>query len=65
MYGVKPFQGVHNNDVIDRIESGDRLPVPPNTPISLYNLMFACWTYEPRGRPSLTQVKACLKYGTI
>ena len=47
MFGVKPFQGVKNNDVIGKIEGGERLPLPPGCPPSMYNLMCACWAYEP------------------
>lgn len=43
MHGVKPFQGVKNNDVIGRIENGERLPMPPNCPPTLYSLMTKCW----------------------
>ncbi|GIX92327.1 focal adhesion kinase 1 [Caerostris extrusa] len=47
MFGVKPFQGVRNNDVIVKIENGERLPLPPNCPPRLYSLMSQCWSYEP------------------
>ncbi|KAL1441107.1 hypothetical protein MTO96_008849 [Rhipicephalus appendiculatus] len=47
MLGVKPFQGVKNNDVIGRIEDGERLPLPPDCPPRLYSLMSQCWSYEP------------------
>ena len=47
MFGVKPFQGVKNNDVIGKIEAGERLHLPPGCPPSMYNLMCACWAYEP------------------
>uniref|UniRef100_A0A4W6C994 non-specific protein-tyrosine kinase n=1 Tax=Lates calcarifer TaxID=8187 RepID=A0A4W6C994_LATCA len=39
MYGIKPFQGVKNNDVIGRIENGERLAMPPQCPPTLYSLM--------------------------
>lgn len=32
MYGIKPFQGVKNNDVIGKIENGERLPLPQECP---------------------------------
>ena len=41
MMGVKPFQNVKNNDVIGRIENGDRLPMPSNCPMNLYELMLS------------------------
>ncbi|XP_077349528.1 focal adhesion kinase 1 isoform X15 [Lithobates pipiens] len=60
MYGVKPFQGVKNNDVIGRIENGERLPMPTNCPPTLYSLMTKCWAYDPSRRPRFTELKAQL-----
>nr|KAG5701159.1 hypothetical protein BaRGS_023268 [Batillaria attramentaria] len=60
MYGVKPFQGVKNNDVIGKIEAGERLPLPLGCPPSLYNLMCVCWQYEPSKRPSFADLKTWL-----
>ncbi|PVD22981.1 hypothetical protein C0Q70_16241 [Pomacea canaliculata] len=60
MYGVKPFQGVKNNDVIGKIEAGERLPLPVGCPPSLYNLMCVCWQYEPSKRPSFADLKTWL-----
>ena len=39
MMGVKPFQGVKNNDVIGKIELGERLPMPSTCQPLLYDLM--------------------------
>ncbi|XP_077495289.1 protein tyrosine kinase 2 Fak isoform X3 [Amblyomma americanum] len=60
MLGVKPFQGVKNNDVIGRIEDGERLPLPPDCPPRLYSLMSQCWAYEPSKRPCFRDVKQVL-----
>ncbi|XP_074842708.1 focal adhesion kinase 1 isoform X4 [Carettochelys insculpta] len=60
MHGVKPFQGVKNNDVIGRIENGERLPMPPNCPPTLYSLMTKCWAYDPSRRPRFTELKTQL-----
>ena len=63
MYGVKPFQGVKNNDVIGKIEAGERLQLPPyGCPPSIYNLMCACWSYEPSRRPNFSDIKSHLRY---
>lgn len=61
MLGVKPFQGVKNNDVIGKIENGERLALPPNCPPRLYSLMSQCWSYEPSKRPSFKEVKEILQ----
>ncbi|XP_055758972.1 focal adhesion kinase 1-like, partial [Salvelinus fontinalis] len=60
IYGVKPFQGVKNNDVIGRIENGERLTMPHNCPPTLYSLMTKCWAYDPSKRPCFTELKAQL-----
>lgn len=61
MYGIKPFQGVKNNDVIGKIENGERLPLPQECPPSLYNLMCQCWSYKPSKRPSFSDIKVRLQ----
>ncbi|CAL4066426.1 unnamed protein product [Meganyctiphanes norvegica] len=60
MLGVKPFQGIKNNDVIKRIDNGERLALPPHCPPRLYSLMSQCWTYEPSKRPSFKEIKEVL-----
>ncbi|XP_069194892.1 focal adhesion kinase 1 isoform X3 [Procambarus clarkii] len=60
MLGVKPFQGIKNNDVIKRIDNGERLALPQNCPPRLYSLMSLCWTYEPSKRPSFKEIKEVL-----
>lgn len=60
MYGIKPFQGVKNNEVIGKIENGERLPLPANCPPALYHIMFECWSYEPSKRPTFQDLKTRL-----
>ncbi|XP_034066277.1 protein tyrosine kinase 2aa isoform X6 [Gymnodraco acuticeps] len=60
MYGIKPFQGVKNNDVIGRIENGERLAMPPQCPPTFYSLMTKCWSYDPSKRPRFTELKTQL-----
>ncbi|XP_065222614.1 focal adhesion kinase 1-like isoform X2 [Planococcus citri] len=60
MLGVKPFQGVKNNDVIGKIENGERLPLPTLCPPRLYSLMSQCWSYEPSKRPTFKEIKEVL-----
>lgn len=60
MLGVKPFQGVKNNDVIGKIENGERLALPPGCPPRLYSLMSQCWCYEPSKRPSFKDIREVL-----
>ncbi|XP_046437098.1 focal adhesion kinase 1-like isoform X5 [Daphnia pulex] len=60
MLGIKPFQGIKNSDVIGRIESGERLPLPIICPPNLYSLMLQCWSNEPSKRPCFREIKETL-----
>lgn len=60
MFGVKPFQGIKNSDVISKLENGERLPLPPNCPPRLYSVMSQCWDYKPSKRLSFKSVKETL-----
>jgi focal adhesion kinase 1 len=61
MYGVKPFQGIKNSEVIGKLENGERLALPPNCPPRLYSLMSQCWSYEPAKRPDFKNIKEIMK----
>lgn len=61
MYGVKPFQGIKNSEVIGKLENGERLALPPNCPPRLYSLMSQCWSYEPTKRPDFKNIKEIMK----
>ncbi|RZF42277.1 hypothetical protein LSTR_LSTR003895 [Laodelphax striatellus] len=60
MVGVKPFEGVKNNDVLGKIENGERLPLPPRCPPNLYSLMSLCWSFEPSKRPTFKEIREAL-----
>ncbi|XP_063897660.1 focal adhesion kinase 1 isoform X14 [Helicoverpa armigera] len=60
MLGVKPFSGVKNNDVIGKLENGERLALPPRCPPRLYSVMSRCWAYEPSQRPAAHALKETL-----
>lgn len=60
MYGIKPFQGVKNNEVIGKIENGERLAKPDSCPPALYHMMTECWSYDPSNRPSFQDLKTRL-----
>ncbi|XP_052759122.1 focal adhesion kinase 1 isoform X2 [Galleria mellonella] len=60
MLGVKPFIGVKNNDVIGKLENGERLALPAGCPPRLYSVMSRCWAYEPSQRPTAHHLKETL-----
>ncbi|XP_041726001.1 protein tyrosine kinase 2 beta, b [Coregonus clupeaformis] len=55
-HGQQPFFWLENRDVINQLEQGIRLPKPDNCPPALYSLMTRCWSYDPRDRPSFTEL---------
>lgn len=61
MYGIKPFQGIKNSEVIGKLENGERLALPHNCPPRLYSLMSQCWSYEPSKRPDFKNIKEIMK----
>ena len=60
MFGVKPFQGIKNGDIITKLENGERLQMPLNCPPRLFSLLSHCWAYEPSKRPSFKKIKEIL-----
>ncbi|XP_076129038.1 protein tyrosine kinase 2 beta, b [Alosa pseudoharengus] len=54
--GKQPFFWLENHAVINQLEQGIRLPKPDQCPPALYSLMTNCWSYDPRERPSFTEL---------
>jgi serine/threonine protein kinase len=42
-YGRIPYPGMSNQDVLQQVERGYRMPSPPGTPEALYQIMLDCW----------------------
>lgn len=61
MRGVKPFVGIKNDAVINILERGERLPLPSDCSLSLFNLMNRCWKYDPEDRPSFCDIEMQLR----
>ena len=57
--GQTPYAGIGNEEVLERIVMGQRLPHPSDTPDSVYNLMMECWG---PARPSFTSLHAVLSF---
>ncbi|VDM95249.1 unnamed protein product [Thelazia callipaeda] len=60
MFGMKPWQGVRNQDIVMQIEMGERLQKPSGCPRVLYELMLRMWNFEPSERPSMFEVNRYL-----
>eukprot|EP00731_Ephydatia_muelleri_P015335 Em0008g1055a len=49
--GVKPFEEKSNAEVVQKVDSGYRLPPPPGCPQLIYQLMIQCWNPATHSRP--------------
>ncbi|XP_043106261.1 tyrosine-protein kinase SYK isoform X2 [Puntigrus tetrazona] len=61
-YGQKPYKGMKGNEVIQMIESGERMSAPVDCPAEMYDLMRKCWTYKPDERPGFSVVEPRLRH---
>lgn len=41
-----------NAEVLQQVEHGYRMPIPPNCPQALYDIMLECWHKDPMKRPT-------------
>ncbi|XP_043570023.1 tyrosine-protein kinase SYK isoform X2 [Chiloscyllium plagiosum] len=66
-YGLKPYKGMKGQEVVQMIESNNRLDSPVRCPVEMYELMRECWTYKANDRPGFVTVEHRLReyYYTI
>ncbi|XP_059479523.1 inactive tyrosine-protein kinase transmembrane receptor ROR1-like isoform X2 [Neocloeon triangulifer] len=60
-YGLQPYYGYSNQEVIDMIRSRQLLPCPDSCPSRIYSLMMECWHEVPYRRPSFPEIHARLR----
>lgn len=51
-YGLTPFRGVQNDDILQHLKAGKRLIKPSDCPDDIYTVMLHCWNENSRERPS-------------
>uniref|UniRef100_A0A0N5AUT8 receptor protein-tyrosine kinase n=1 Tax=Syphacia muris TaxID=451379 RepID=A0A0N5AUT8_9BILA len=61
-YGVKPWQGIRNHDVILRIEADERLEKPDGCPAAVYELLRRLWVFDWHYRPNMSEVEFSINY---
>ncbi|GMR32679.1 hypothetical protein PMAYCL1PPCAC_02874 [Pristionchus mayeri] len=54
--GAPPFVDLPPDQVLGRLQMGERLPQPYNCPDQLYGIMLSCWNSNPRERPNAVQL---------
>lgn len=55
-YGSRPYKGMKGYEILQMLDSGERLPCPPTCPKEYYDVMLRCWTYDMDDRPSFSQL---------
>lgn len=45
-----------NMEMVEKLDSGWRLPPPASCPSYIIDLMNACWQQEPQSRPTMKQI---------
>ncbi|XP_030041729.1 ephrin type-A receptor 8-like [Microcaecilia unicolor] len=59
-YGERPYWNMTNQDVINSVEEGYRLPAPMGCPSALHQLMLDCWQRNRNERPRFSQIVSIL-----
>ena len=59
--GYRPYPGMDYMTVVDKLETGFRMPAPTDTPPAVYELMRQCWEYNSLDRPNFQKIVCVLK----
>ncbi|KAG5876171.1 hypothetical protein JTB14_015726 [Gonioctena quinquepunctata] len=60
-YGLQPYYGYNNQEVINMIRSRKLLPCPDACPSYCYALMVECWAEQANRRPNFSEIAHRLK----
>ncbi|XP_068632434.1 tyrosine-protein kinase transmembrane receptor Ror [Battus philenor] len=55
-YGLQPYYGYSNQEVISMVRGGELLAAPANCPALMYALMRECWKHTPQRRPNFEDI---------
>merc|ERR1711953_502492 len=61
-YGLQPYYGYSNQEVIEMIRSRQLLPCPEDCPSRMYAFMVECWHEVPGRRPSFAEIHNRLRH---
>ena len=50
--GRVPYPGMTNDEVLAQVKQGYHMPLPPECPDPLYQIMLECWKTDPKERPT-------------
>ncbi|KAJ8261519.1 hypothetical protein COCON_G00172420 [Conger conger] len=60
-YGLQPYCGYSNQDVMELVRSRQVLPCPDDCPAWIYTLMLECWSEFPARRPRFKDIHGRLR----
>ncbi|XP_013380746.1 inactive tyrosine-protein kinase transmembrane receptor ROR1 [Lingula anatina] len=60
-YGLQPYYGYTNQEVIEMIRGRQILPCPDGCPSRVYTLMVECWHEMPARRPTFNEIHMRLR----
>ena len=58
--GRIPYPGMLDDQIIEQISRGYKMPQPPGCPEPLYQIMLYCWSKEPERRPTFEYLQYTL-----
>ena len=61
-FGLQPYYGYSNQEVIEMIRSRQLLPCPEDCPSRMYAFMVECWHEVPSRRPTFSEIHARLRH---
>ncbi|XP_065061006.1 ephrin type-B receptor 1-B-like isoform X3 [Rhopilema esculentum] len=59
-YGERPYWNWGNNEVLERLASGFRLPPPMSCPKVVHDLMLSCWHKDRVKRPKFKDIRGTI-----
>ncbi|XP_047144848.1 tyrosine-protein kinase transmembrane receptor Ror isoform X2 [Hydra vulgaris] len=60
-FGMQPFYGYTNEEVVEFIKKGVLLPMPDDCPQWIYEIMIKCWKHDPEERILFADILKLLK----
>uniref|UniRef100_G3TJK5 Tyrosine-protein kinase receptor TYRO3 n=1 Tax=Loxodonta africana TaxID=9785 RepID=G3TJK5_LOXAF len=60
--GQTPYAGIENAEIYNYLIGGNRLKQPPECMEDVYELMYQCWSADPKRRPTFTCLRMELEH---
>jgi len=60
-FGMIPYPGLSNGEIVDQLSSGYRMKPPKECPQEISLLMVDCWKENPKERPSLAVISSSIQ----